>query len=241
MTAQRLADFAFPDTVAQAVTLGGQPASLLDNLPGQDTNRRVVAIYNDIVYDLVVSRIGTDYGAVGEQAEALYETLINSLQFIGIEPNAPLLAGPECPTPAANSTIYRNEAVGYCLLLPAGYSILEINPENTDNEMAFYVNSVQDPSHARLSIKVTEANGRSLEEITTAYENEIETAVPGYDVLWSFGLMLDGEFANQFDQVPGQDFSRQVLMVHNGRSFHPLLYTGRSAGGRGLQRDANAI
>ncbi len=31
--------------------------------------------------------------------------------------------------------------------------------------------------------------------------------------------MLDGEPANQFDQVPGQDLSRQVLMVHNGRLY----------------------
>jgi hypothetical protein len=35
--------------------------------------------------------------------------------------------------------------------------------------------------------------------------------------MWSFGYMLDGVPANQFDQVPGQDLSRQVIMVHNGR------------------------
>lgn len=39
--------------------------------------------------------------------------------------------------------------------------------------------------------------------------------------------MLDGVPANQFDQVPGQDLSRQVVLVHNGRlytlTFTPMI------------------
>lgn len=78
------------------IDLGAEQATVLDNLPGQDTNRRVIAIHNDIAYDLMVARIGVDYGAVGEEAETLYRTITNSFQFTGIEPEAPLLAGPEC-------------------------------------------------------------------------------------------------------------------------------------------------
>ncbi len=220
VTNQRLADYAFPDTHPQSILLGGQPAVMLDNLPGQDTNRRVFTIHNDTVIDLLVARIGEGYGEVGVQAEEMYEMITSSFQFIPAVAGVPRRAGTECPAPVANSTIYTNDVGGYCLLLPAGYNILEISAEGTDSEMAFYIDSIQDASHARLFINVTDANGRSLDKITTAYETEIETTVPGYDVQWSFGFMLDGEPANQFDQVPGQDLSRQVLMVHNGRLYN---------------------
>ncbi len=82
LTSQRLADYAFPDTQPQSIMLGGEPAVMLDNLPGQDSNRRVFTIHNDTVIDLMVARIGDDYGEVGTQAEALYEMITTSFQFI---------------------------------------------------------------------------------------------------------------------------------------------------------------
>lgn len=200
------------------IDLGGEMATVLDNLPGEDINRRVVAVRDDKVYDLMISRIGPDYGAVGEEAEALYDLITSSFQFIGTEPGAPLLAGPECPNLAENETLYTNEVIGYCLLLPANFKVQEINPEAEQNEMVFYVDSLQDVNHAKLFISVTDANGRSLQEITDEKQAEI-ASIMGENPMWSFGYMLDGVAANQFDQVPGQDLSRQVLMVHDGRLF----------------------
>jgi hypothetical protein len=217
VTAQRLADYAFPDTQSQAITLGGEPGSMLDNLPGQDINRRIVAIHDDRVIDIVIDHIGKFYGAAGEQAEAVYSMITSSLQFIGIEPEAPLLAGPECPEPIENSTLYTDERAGYCLLVPAAYTVQEINPEAS--EMAFFVGTIQDVTHPRLFIAVEDAAGRSVDEIVADKEAEIERAMPGLDVIPSFGHMLDGVPASQFDQVPGQDLSRQVMMVHNGRLY----------------------
>ncbi len=215
ITTQRLADYAFPDTQSQAITLGKEPASMLDNLPGQDINRRIVALHDGRVLDIVISPIGQDYGDTGEQAEAAYKMITSSMQFIGIEPEAPLLAGPECPQLEENLTLYTNEVVGYCLLLPADYHLLEINPEADENEMAFYIGTLQDVSHPRLYIKVTDAKGRSLEKVTAAHKAEIEKGMPGFDVVYSFGYMLDGVVANQFDQVPGQELSRHIVAVHN--------------------------
>lgn len=86
VTNQRLADYAFPDTQSQAITLGQEPASMLDNLPGQDINRRVVAIHDDLVIDITIDHIGKNYGAAGEQAEAAYSMIIGSFRFIGIAP-----------------------------------------------------------------------------------------------------------------------------------------------------------
>lgn len=216
LAAQRLAEYAWPDTQPESIMLGGEPAVMLDNLPGQDTNRRVVAVHDDRVYDLVINGIGANYGEAGELAEALYDTVITSLQFINIEPEAPLFAGPECPFAGANLW-YTNEPFGYCLVLPSAYSATSVDPDGA--EIVFYVDSVQDTAHARLFIKVTDANGRSLEEVTTKREAEIEKAVPGSDVMWSWASLLDGEPANEFRQVPGQELSRQVVTLHNGRIY----------------------
>ena len=69
ITTQRLADYAFPDTQFQSIMLGGEPAAMLDNLPGQDANQRVITIHDGTVIDLMVSRIGADYGEVGKPGE----------------------------------------------------------------------------------------------------------------------------------------------------------------------------
>jgi hypothetical protein len=222
VTAQRLADYAFPNTQSQAIVLGNEPASMLDNLPGQDTNRRIVTIHDDRVVDIVIDHIGQNYGAAGEQAEAAYSMITGSLQFIGIEPEAPLLAGPECSEAVENSMIYTNEPAAYCLLVPVAYTAQQIDPEAT--QMAFFVGTIQDVSHARLFITVESAGGRSLDEVTAAKEAEIEKTIPGLDVTWSFGYMLDGVPANQFDQVPGQDLSRQLVAVRDGR-LYALTFT----------------
>lgn len=220
ITAQRLVNFSLPESAIQDTTLGGQPAILLDNLPGQDLNRRVISVHGDYVYDLIVARIGPEYGQVGDEAEVLFDQINNSFQFIGVEPEAPLLAGPECPEPIENTTIYRNEPGGYCFLIPSEYLIDDsVTSESNGLQTVFYINSLQDVEHPKLFVTVEDAGGRSLEEITAAHETEIESAVPNYDVTWSFGYMLDGIMANQFDQVPGQDFSRQLLFIRDGQLY----------------------
>lgn len=213
---QRRADYAWPDTQPESIMLGGETAVMLNNLPGQDTNRRVVVVHDDRVYDLAIYGIGANYGDAGELAEALYDTVIASFQFIDIDLGAPLLAGPECPFDGPNLW-YTNEPFAYCMLLPADYDASMLDPEGA--EMAFYVDSLQDKTHPRLFITVTDAGGRSLEEVTMDREAEIEKEVSGSDVMWSWGSLVDGESANEFRLVPGLELSRQVVTVHNGRVY----------------------
>ncbi|HRQ40592.1 MAG TPA: hypothetical protein PLD25_21975 [Chloroflexota bacterium] len=199
------------------IDLGGEQAIVLDNLPGQDINRRVIAMHDGRVVDIMVVRIGEEYGPVGEQAEALYQMMTETFQFIGIEPEAPLLAGPECPEAVVGTTLFTNAEDGFCLLLPDGYAVDDsLTTDNGGAETAVYVDSLTDSAHARLFITVEDANGRSLNDITADKAAEIETMM-GTSPMWTFGLMLDGVPTNQFDQVPGQDLSRQVVMVHDGR------------------------
>ncbi len=219
LVSEYLPDINLAVTTLPTVNLGSEIATVLDNLPGQDTNRRILAVHDDRVINIMIARIGAEYGAVGEQAEALSRMITDSFQFIGIEPEAPLLAGPECPEAAVGTTLFTNAEDGFCLLLPDGYAVDDsLTTENGGGETAVYVDSLMDTAHARLFIAVEDAGSRSLDDITTEKEAEI-TAIMGTPAQWSFGLMLDGVPANQFDQVPGQDLSRQVVLVRNGRLY----------------------
>jgi len=204
----------------QTVDLGAVKGTVLNNLPGQDINRRVIAFYEDRVIDIMIARIGEEYGDVGIQAEALYSTITGSFQFIDIDPDAMLIAGPECPEAGSGMTLFTNTEDGFCLLLPEGFTVDDsLTSNDGGNETVFYIDSMLNMANARLFITVDAARSRSLEEITAAKQAEIE-AILGTSAMWSFGYMLDGVPANQFDQVPGQDFSRQLLLVRND-----LLYT----------------
>lgn len=218
--AQSLATFSLPASDIYDVTLDGKPAIMLDNFPGQDTNRRLLVLYNDQVIEMMVARIGPEYGEVGFQAESLYKTITESFQFIAPVAGAPLQAGPECPVAAEGQNLYTNAEDGYCLLLPDGYAVDDsLTTDHGGAETAIYVGSLMDVAHPRLFITVTDARGQTLDVITADREAELEADLPEFEVSWSFGHMLDGIAANQFDQVPGQDFSRQVVLVYNGRLY----------------------
>lgn len=208
------------DVQPPTINLGGEIAVILDNLLGQDLNRRVVTVHDGTIIDIMIARIGPDYGAVGEQAEALYTLITSTFQFIGVEPESPLLAGPECPQETVGMKLFTSPEGGFCVQLPQEYAVDDsLITADGGMETAVFVDSPLDTSHARLFISVEDANGRSLDEITQARKAEIESAMPGFDAMGSIGHMLDGIPANQFEQVPGQDLSRQVLMVHDGRVY----------------------
>ncbi|MDX1415002.1 MAG: hypothetical protein R3293_12475 [Candidatus Promineifilaceae bacterium] len=213
------------------IELGEEMAPVFDHLPGQDTNRRVIAVHDDQVFDILIARYGPEYGEIGKQAEVLFNTITGSFQFIGIEPEAPLLAGPECPQAVVGTTLYTNSEDGFCLLLPDGYAVDDSLTSNAGGgETAVYVDSLLNSSSARLFITVDDAGGRTLDEVTSAKREEIEEVL-GTPAMWSFGYMLDGVAANQFDQVPGQELSRQVVLVHDGRLITLTFIPDEAAAG----------
>jgi hypothetical protein len=201
------------------IDLGGEQATVLDILPGQDTNRRIIALHNDRLVDIMIARIGEEYGEVGQQAEALFQMMTESFRFIAIEPEADLVAGPECPAASEGLVLYTNTDDGFCLLLPEKYVVDDTLITDSGTETAVFVESLMNTAEPKLFITVQPANGRSLEDVTS--EKQAEFA--DFEVMFSFGYMLDGVPANQFDQLPGQDLNRQVVLVHNDR-FYTLTF-----------------
>jgi hypothetical protein len=59
----------------QAITVDGVEAVLLDNLPGQDLNRRVVVVHNGLVYSIM-------FTPLSPEAEPFYQSVLASLRFL---------------------------------------------------------------------------------------------------------------------------------------------------------------
>lgn len=77
------ADFGIPGmNTRDTVTIGGVEGVVLDNMPGQDINRRVIVVHNGRLYDLMFLPIGADYGEVGQRTEELYQNVLDSFTFL---------------------------------------------------------------------------------------------------------------------------------------------------------------
>jgi len=67
---------------SSATSIAGQPAYILDHVPGQDLSRQVFIVYKGFLYRLTFfpddSQAGEDY----QQMETLYAVMINTLRFL---------------------------------------------------------------------------------------------------------------------------------------------------------------
>ncbi len=84
VAAQALADYGLPAgmNTPQAITVAGEPAVMIDNLPGQDLNRRLFVIHDNQLYSFFFAPIGDEGTSVRDQAEALYNTVVDSFRFL---------------------------------------------------------------------------------------------------------------------------------------------------------------
>jgi hypothetical protein len=203
------ADFAIPgmDIERSNTTIGEAEAVVLDKLPGQDINRRVVFVHDDLLYSLYFSPADETVGDAFTRMETLYEMTLNSFTFIPRSDEAV----EECLEPNAELLSLRNEEHGYCLLYPSGYQV----EQPTENESVFFVGSLQDVEQPKLFIEVQDAAGRSASQVADELMAEFE----GFAVERSFGLTVGYEPAELLDKVPGQDLGRQVLVVHGDRLY----------------------
>jgi NAD(P)-dependent dehydrogenase (short-subunit alcohol dehydrogenase family) len=115
-----------------------------------------------------------------------------------------------CPEPAAGTELLKVEEHGYCLLYPIGYSIERPNPEET----VLVVGSLLDVSNPRVYIKVNNADGRTVEQAADA----VVADFPGFEIVRS-SAAIGGQAAIVLDGVPGQDMSRQIVVVRNDRLY----------------------
>lgn len=76
-------DFGNPGISGRSTaTLGGEEAVVLDDLMGQDINRRLVVVHNGRLYDLTFVPVGADYGELADRTEQVYQLMLDSFTFL---------------------------------------------------------------------------------------------------------------------------------------------------------------
>jgi hypothetical protein len=108
--------------------------------------------------------------------------------------------------------VLTNEEHGYSLRYPTGYDVQYPN----EHEAVILVSSLLDVEQPRVHVEVQDAGGRTVEQ--AADELVADLAPIGWNVERS-NLTIDGEEAVVLNNVPGQDISRQVLVVHRDRLY----------------------
>lgn len=211
---QLIADYSVPGVPAPEqfpINIGGQEAIMVDRLMGQDINRRVVFIHEDHLYSLFFSPLVAEDSDLQSRFEDFYAQVINSFTFI---PQSDEVVE-ECVEPIAGTQLFTNEAHGYCLLYPEGYNV----EQPVEQETVFYVGSLLDVEHPKLFIEVSDAAGQTATEIAEGLIADVAATLPDYQVESSFGLTIGYETTEVLYKMPGQELSRQVIAVHNGRVY----------------------
>lgn len=67
-----------PSVARSFVTLDGEPAVVLDGMPGQDLQRRVYVVHEGTLYVLAFMPTLSENQAAGDQVEALYAAIMDS-------------------------------------------------------------------------------------------------------------------------------------------------------------------
>jgi len=220
---QITADFAGFPIERGSVVLGGVEAIVLDKLPGQDINRRVLFEHDGLLYHLTFWPADESTGDVYRRMETLYDTIVASFTFIPRSDES--VFGGDCLEAKADEQLWFEGRHEFCVLYPIGYEVAQ----PTENELVFFAGSLQDVAHPKLLIEVQDAAGRTAEQVADELQADVQKSMPGHSVERSFGLWVGYEPAQVLENMPGQEISRQVIVVHDSRLF-VLTFTPADAG-----------
>lgn len=202
-----VASFEGFDVARSETTVAGQPAVVLDNLPGQDINRQVIFTHEDRLFHIYFSPIDQANPAT---LDGFAQGILDSFTFMPVSET--VTAEDECLAAKSEQQAITSEAFGFCVLLPADFSYEEPSATNAN----LFVGSMMDVQHPKLMIEVTEAGGRTAAEAAEALLAEFPADM---GIQRTFGDMLGYEVAERLDGVPGQDLGRVLLVVHDDKLY----------------------
>jgi hypothetical protein len=200
------AGFEGMDVARSEGVVAGEPAVVLDNLPGQDINRRVIFTHEGLLYDIYFSPIDP---ADPAPLDNFVEGVLTSFTFMPV--SDAVTAADECVEPKAGEQLITSEAFGYCFVAPADFTYEEPGETNAN----LFTGSMMDVEHPKLMIEITDAGGKSA---ATAAD-ELAASFEGFDIPRTFGDTLGYEPAERLDGVPGQDLGRVLLAAHDDRLY----------------------
>lgn len=128
-------------------------------------------------------------------------------------------AEPTCPEPMEDTKLLIREAVGYCLLYPAGYIEIETVPTTV---CLVPEGPTMGCHNTNLIIEVEDAGGRTVDEIADEIVADAQTGIPGIEIRRT-NLSIAGEEAVVLEGLPGVASSRNVLLVHEDRRYELIF------------------
>jgi len=111
------------DVPKETATIGGQPAVVLDNLPGMFAQRGAFVVANGIKYQLALQPRPQDVPKLADEGALAWDTVTQSIVFFPPQNTRPVVRAEDvCPTETAGTKLVVDQVGGYCLLYPAEFA-----------------------------------------------------------------------------------------------------------------------
>jgi len=113
------------EVTQQPATIGGQPAVVMDNVPGMMTNlRSAFVVAGGVKYQVSMLPRPQDVPQLADSATLAWDTITESIVFFPPQNDRTVVrAADVCPAATADTKLLLDEVGGYCLLYPADFAI----------------------------------------------------------------------------------------------------------------------
>lgn len=111
-------------------TIGGQPAAVVDNLPGMLMGQRgAFVVAGGVKYQITMLPLPEDVPQLADAATQAWETITGSIVFFEPQNTRPVVRSADvCPAATADTKLLIDEVGGYCLLYPAALHVIPTCP-----------------------------------------------------------------------------------------------------------------
>jgi hypothetical protein len=219
---QATADFPGMPITRTATSFAGEPALLLEGMPGMFLNTQLFTIHNGRVYHLTLYPVDPALPQAMPDVNEVWATVMESFTFL---PQPVIERYTACPTGGLqggfNDAPYLNIDVGYCLTYPSYFSL----QQDFVTGMATFTNNYVTPGTNQellwntltMTLQVEVANGRTLAQVV----DEVAAAHTGPAALTRTPATLGGEPAELVEGFA--DGSRHLFAVRGERVYHLAL------------------
>ena len=214
MPAPALAQTPGLEVTQTPATIGGQPAMVVDNLPGMMINLRgAFVVAGGVKYQVTMLPQPQDVPQLADAATQTWDTVTGSIVFFPPQNTRTVVrAADVCPAATADTKLLVDEVGGYCLLYPADFAIDPDLPTTIAGgpELGPY----SDFAHVRAALSVgTYPLGQMTPE--QALQPPVENSDPNSAAAASIG----GYPAVTYDFIAGPWRQRNAAVVVNGRVY----------------------
>ncbi len=219
-----------------AATLGGEPAQIVEGIPGRANSREAFALHGGAVYHLSAYPLDDIFQARPD-VEAVWRAVTTSFTFL---PSGFAEAFANCPAGSDDATPYLSFTHGFCLLYPARMSLSVIT---ATNEMVLS-GPPREPGLEAVAVSLVirageAANGRTADQLADAYlsqfpaEQTASVMRTPVTVGGRPGVILDG--------VPGPRQTRHTFVAHNDHVYELTLSPYNDPAFADYQAEAEAV